>query len=152
MSKLGNSAATIRDYDNRHYLHPWDAMWLRGEADRTTSARAEGIYVYDPTGKRLIDGPGGMWCSQTGYGRREMADAIAEQVLPHINRLRNNEDTRQVTEFRTCVILFPGRFTPDEQSAWCLSPGRGAVAVSPNKSGGHQPCLQPSNAHISSAS
>ena len=81
MSKLSNSAATIRDYDNRHYLHPWDAMWLRGEANRTISARAEGIYVYDPDGKRLIDGPGGMWCSQIGYGRREMADAIAEQVM-----------------------------------------------------------------------
>ena len=81
MSKLSNSAATIRDYDNRHYLHPWDAMWLRGEADRTISARAEGIYIYDPAGKRLIDGPGGMWCSQIGYGRREMADAIAEQVM-----------------------------------------------------------------------
>ena len=81
MSKLSNSATTIRDYDNRHYLHPWDAMWLRGEANRTISARAEGIYVYDPAGKRLIDGPGGMWCSQIGYGRREMADAIAEQVM-----------------------------------------------------------------------
>ena len=81
MSELSNSAATIRDYDNRHYLHPWDAMWLRGEADRTISARADGIYVYDPAGKRLIDGPGGMWCSQIGYGRREMADAIAEQVM-----------------------------------------------------------------------
>ena len=80
-SGLSNSAATIRDYDNRHYLHPWDAMWLRGQADRTISARAEGIYVYDSTGKRLIDGPGGMWCSQIGYGRREMADAIAEQVM-----------------------------------------------------------------------
>ena len=53
----------------------------RGEADRTISARAEGIYVYDPAGKRLIDGPGGMWCSQIGYGRREMAEAIAEQVM-----------------------------------------------------------------------
>ena len=81
MSKLSNSAAAIRDYDNRHYLHPWDAMWLRGEADRTISARAEGIYVYDPAGKRLIDGPGGMWCSQIGYGRREMADAVAEQIM-----------------------------------------------------------------------
>ena len=81
MSGLGNSAATIRDYDNRHYVHPWEPMWLSGEANRTVSARAEGIYVYDPDGKQLIDGPGGMWCTQIGYGRREMADAIAEQVM-----------------------------------------------------------------------
>ena len=81
MSSLSNSAAAIRDYDNRHYQHPWQAMWLTDGADRTISARAENIYVYTPDGKRLIDGPGGMWCTQIGYGRRDMADAIAEQVM-----------------------------------------------------------------------
>ena len=81
MSPLSNSATAIRDYDNRHYLHPWEAMWLTDGADRTISARAENIYVWTPEGKRLIDGPGGMWCTQIGYGRRDMADAIAEQVM-----------------------------------------------------------------------
>lgn len=81
MSSISNSAATIREYDNKHYMHPWEAMWLTDGADRTISARAEGIYIYDPDGKRLIDGPGGMWCTQIGYGRRDMADAIAEQVM-----------------------------------------------------------------------
>ena len=81
MSPLSNSATTIRDYDNRHYLHPWEAMWPTDGANRTISARAENIYVYTPDGKRLIDGPGGMWCTQIGYGRRDMADAIADQVM-----------------------------------------------------------------------
>src|SRR3546814_12668583 len=52
-----------------------------GQADRTISTRAEGIYVWDEAGRRLIDGPGGMWCAQIGYGRRDMAEAIAEQVM-----------------------------------------------------------------------
>ena len=81
MSLLSNSAATIRDYDNRHYMHPWEAMWLTEGANRTISARAENVYVYDQDGNRLIDGPGGMWCTQIGYGRRDMAEAIAEQVM-----------------------------------------------------------------------
>ncbi len=78
---LTNSAATIRDYDNRHFLHPWEAMASLGHADRTISVHAEGIHVYDQDGRRLIDGPGGMWCTQIGYGRRDMADAIADQVM-----------------------------------------------------------------------
>ena len=81
MSLLSNSAATIRNYDNRHYMHPWEAMWLTEGANRTISARAENVYVYDQDGNRLIDGPGGMWCTQIGYGRRDMAEAIAEQVM-----------------------------------------------------------------------
>ena len=31
-------------------------------------------------GKRFIDGPGGMWCVNVGHGRKEIADAMAEQV------------------------------------------------------------------------
>ena len=45
------------------------------------ASKAEGIYIFNEDGKRFIDGPGGMWSSNIGYGRREMADAIAEQVL-----------------------------------------------------------------------
>lgn len=81
MSTLTNAAATIRDYDNHNFLHPWESMASLGEANRTISSHAEGIYVYDQDGRRLIDGPGGMWCTQIGYGRRDMAEAIAEQVV-----------------------------------------------------------------------
>jgi len=81
MKSLSNSAATIRDYDNTHFMHPWEGMAEFGSADRTISASAEGIYVYDQNGRKLIDGPGGMWCSQIGYARQDMADAIADQVM-----------------------------------------------------------------------
>lgn len=42
---------------------------------------ADGIYLWDAKGKRYIDGQGGMWCMQIGFGRQEMADAIAAQVM-----------------------------------------------------------------------
>jgi putrescine---pyruvate transaminase len=81
MTALTNTAATIREYDNKNFLHPWESLENLGKANRTVSMRAEGIYVYDQNGRRLIDGPGGMWCTQIGYARREMAEAIAEQVM-----------------------------------------------------------------------
>ena len=70
-----------RDNDNRYWMHPWEYMATAGKADRTVISRGEGIYLYDDNGTRMIDGPAGMWCTQIGYGRREMADAIAEQVM-----------------------------------------------------------------------
>jgi len=36
---------------------------------------------FQSDGKRYIDGPGGMWCVNIGYGREEMADVIRDQVL-----------------------------------------------------------------------
>lgn len=73
--------AKIRQNDNQFWMHPWEYMASAGHADRTIITQANGIYVQDDTGARMIDGPAGMWCTQIGYGRREMADAIAEQVL-----------------------------------------------------------------------
>src|SRR5271168_3504878 len=77
----------IRQDDNALWFHPWESMADAGRADRAIASHGEGVYVYDENGQKLIDGPGGMWCVQIGYGRREMADAIAEQVmrLPYMN-------------------------------------------------------------------
>lgn len=47
---------------------------------RTFSESAQGIYLYDEYGNRALDGPGGMWCMQLGYGNHELADVMAEQA------------------------------------------------------------------------
>jgi len=73
--------------DRTNWFHPWEGMADAGTADRTVITHAEGIYVYDEQDRRLIDGPGGMWCMQIGYGRVEMAKAISDQALavPYMN-------------------------------------------------------------------
>jgi len=71
----------VREWDGRHVLHPWEAMEAHGTSDRTFLEGASGIHVRDERGRRLIDGPGGMWCVQIGYGREEMGRAIAEQAV-----------------------------------------------------------------------
>ena len=70
----------IRSFDNENFVHPWESMKKVGTNSRTFVETAEGIYLYDENGQKLIDGPGGMWCVQIGYGRKEMAEAIADQV------------------------------------------------------------------------
>jgi putrescine---pyruvate transaminase len=71
---------TIRAWDDAHVLPPWAGMGTE-PAQRMVAARGEGIHVLDAEGRRFIDGPGGMWCVQIGHGRREMAEAIAEQAM-----------------------------------------------------------------------
>ncbi len=70
----------LQEKDN-HFIHPWDGMKKLGSNKRTIIKRAEGIYFHDTDGNRLLDGPGGMWCVNIGYGREEMADAIRDQAM-----------------------------------------------------------------------
>lgn len=81
--ELGHNAPleALIEADSRHHLHPWEALASWPRNDRHMMVRGEGIYLHDSEGRRLIDGPGGMWCVQIGYGRQEMADAIARQVM-----------------------------------------------------------------------
>ena len=80
MTNLPNDFDRIRDWDNAHVLHPWEAMEDHGKNMRTFAEGAKGIHVMDETGRRLIDGPGGMWCVQIGYGREEIGQAMADQA------------------------------------------------------------------------
>ncbi|MEM6323004.1 MAG: aminotransferase class III-fold pyridoxal phosphate-dependent enzyme [Pseudomonadota bacterium] len=57
-----------------------DLNALKQQGARTVISRAEGPYVYDNDGQRLIDGIGGLWCVNIGHGREEMVQAIAEQL------------------------------------------------------------------------
>lgn len=43
--------------------------------------RGEGIYLYDDHGRRLIDGLGGLFTTQIGHGREELAKAAYDQMM-----------------------------------------------------------------------
>ena len=90
---MDNSNA--KQWDNDHFLHPWEGMEALGENDRTFIESASGIHVVNEKGARLIDGPGGMWCTQIGYGRGEMAEAMAEQArnLAYFSPFNNSNST-----------------------------------------------------------
>jgi adenosylmethionine-8-amino-7-oxononanoate aminotransferase len=66
--------------DKDHFVHPWTHFDSFKKDGSLVMGRAEGAYVYDLSGKRYLDGIGGLWCVNIGYGRREIVDAIAAQA------------------------------------------------------------------------
>ncbi|MCH7882295.1 MAG: aminotransferase [Proteobacteria bacterium] len=77
---MSQTTAELRRDDNR-FIHPWEDLARLDQNQRTVLDRGEGVYVYDSDGKRLLDGPGGMWCVNIGHGREEMAQAIYDQIM-----------------------------------------------------------------------
>ncbi|MBT8083037.1 MAG: aspartate aminotransferase family protein [Gammaproteobacteria bacterium] len=81
------SCAEWQQLDREHHLHPFtDHKQLYAQRSRIIS-RADGVYIYDADGKKILDGMSGLWCVNAGYGRRELIDAATRQLqeLPYYN-------------------------------------------------------------------
>jgi len=75
-----NFAKAIWQKDNDHFTHPWQLFDSFPKEGSMIMEQAEGSYIADIEGNRYLDAVGGLWCTNIGQGREEMADAIAEQV------------------------------------------------------------------------
>lgn len=77
----------LQALDSAHHMHPFttqDALTKRGPRVIT---RADGVWITDSDGNRIIDGMAGLWCVNIGYGRDRLADVAARQMkeLPYYN-------------------------------------------------------------------
>jgi adenosylmethionine-8-amino-7-oxononanoate aminotransferase len=64
-----------------------DHLWMHftrmasyQQADVPVIVRGDGVYIYDARGKRYLDGLAGLFVSQLGHGRTELAEAAAKQA------------------------------------------------------------------------
>ena len=63
-----------------------DNFWMPFTANRQFKAaprllaEAEGMYYRSDDGRRVLDGTAGLWCVNAGHGRREIAEAVGEQL------------------------------------------------------------------------
>lgn len=67
--------------DAAHHLHPFSDMGSLNKAGSRVIVRAEGVYLWDSNGNKIIDGMAGLWCVNVGYGRRDIAEAAYQQML-----------------------------------------------------------------------
>ena len=66
--------------DRAHVIHPYtDFATFQDEGSHVISS-ASGCYVTDIEGNEYLDAIAGLWCSNIGHGRLDMAEAIADQV------------------------------------------------------------------------
>ena len=79
--------AELQALDAAHHMHPFtQGAGLAAKGVRVIT-RADGCWLTDSEGNRILDGMAGLWCVNIGYGRKELADAAARQMqdLPFYN-------------------------------------------------------------------
>lgn len=79
--------AELQAMDAAHHMHPFSTNDDLAKKGARVITRAEGCWLTDSDGNRILDGMAGLWCVNIGYGRRELADAAALQMqeLPYYN-------------------------------------------------------------------
>ncbi len=72
----------LAEWDRENFFHPSThlAQHARGETPSRVISTGEGVYITDRDGRQMLDAFAGLYCVNVGYGRPEIAEAIAEQA------------------------------------------------------------------------
>lgn len=72
----------LDQWDREHFFHPSTHLGqhARGESPNRIVTGASGVFIEDRDGNRLLDAFAGLYCVNVGYGRMEIAEAIAKQA------------------------------------------------------------------------
>ena len=77
----------LQALDAAHHMHPFSTQDVLAKRGARVITRADGVWITDSDGNRIIDGMAGLWCVNVGYGRDRLADVAARQMkeLPYYN-------------------------------------------------------------------
>lgn len=96
---------------DKHLVHSFSDLHSLAAPDaRTVITQAEGAYVFDARGEQYLDGMAGLWCVNVGHGRREISEAVAEQLntLDYYSTFYNLTHPTAATLAAKLASLSPG--------------------------------------------
>lgn len=87
-----------QELDRAHHVHPFTDPQVILQHGVKVITRAEGVYVWDNDGNKILDGMAGLWCVNVGYGRKELVEAARQQmeVLPYYNTFWQTSTPAQI--------------------------------------------------------
>ncbi|TWC34103.1 adenosylmethionine-8-amino-7-oxononanoate aminotransferase [Pseudomonas sp. SJZ079] len=105
-----------RDYqalDAAHHIHGFvDQKALNAEGPRVM-VKGEGLYLWDNDGNRYLDGMSGLWCTNLGYGRKDLTAAATRQMeqLAYYNMFFHTTHPAVVELSELLFSLLPGHYS-----------------------------------------
>ena len=79
--------AELQALDAAHHMHPFSQNASLGERGARVITRADGVWLTDSEGHRILDAMSGLWCVNIGYGHDSLAEVAQKQMkeLPFYN-------------------------------------------------------------------
>ncbi|SFR01706.1 aspartate aminotransferase family protein [Poseidonocella sedimentorum] len=102
--------AELQRLDAAHHMHPFThGNGLSAKGARVIT-RADGVWLNDSEGARILDAMAGLWCVNIGYGRHELAEAAERQMreLPYYNTFFQTTHVPAIALAARLAELAPG--------------------------------------------
>ncbi|MGE8035648.1 aspartate aminotransferase family protein [Lysinibacillus sp. KCTC 33748] len=77
--KRNYSVEELKVLDQKHFLHPTSPVKTEN-GPGFIFTEGKGVYLYDITGKKVIDGMSSLWNVNIGHGRTELGEVAKEQM------------------------------------------------------------------------
>ncbi|MFW2589023.1 aspartate aminotransferase family protein [Sagittula sp. SSi028] len=102
--------ADLQALDAAHHMHPFTHGAELGGKGARIITRADGCWLNDSEGNRILDAMAGLWCVNIGYGRPELAEAAARQMreLPFYNTFFQTSHVPAINLAARLAELAPG--------------------------------------------
>ena len=113
MTRETSSIVPLETLDKERVLHPATSIADHLRAGPRIMAEGSGLTLVDTSGKRYLDAVAGLWCVAIGYGRTEVADAMAAQSrkLAFYHTFSSMSNEPQIRLADRLLSLAPGRMS-----------------------------------------
>ncbi len=107
------STVSLETLDKERVLHPATSIADHLKTGPRIMAEGAGVTLTDTAGRRYIDAVAGLWCVNIGYGRHEVADAMAAQSrrLAYYHTFSSMSNEPQVRLADRLLGLVPGKMS-----------------------------------------
>ena len=105
------SLRQLQEADRSFHIHPFTDHREMHAMGTHVIVSGDGCFLTDATGRRLLDGLAGLWCVNVGYGRREIIDAVHQQMsrLPYYCSFFNTTSEPAIRLAERLARLAPSR-------------------------------------------
>ena len=105
---MSASTSALQQKNAKHLIQSFsDLSYIKNPESTHIISRADGVYIYDNDGKKILDSMSGLWCVNMGYGQHSIIDAVNEQMKELV--YYNNFFGRDFFEgFVTILLDFSG--------------------------------------------
>jgi len=75
------STSALQQKNAKHLIQSFsDLSYINNPQETHIISRADGVYIYDNDGKKILDSMSGLWCVNMGYGQQSIIKAVNEQM------------------------------------------------------------------------